>query len=104
MSTTATKPQVTATGRSQKVYTFNEYPFGTEFRPIGAVYVVLKERQPIYVGQTGDLSVRFVDHHKHQCMRRHGATVICILAVSSEAERLRIEQDLLDNYDWPCND
>ena len=95
---------VTATGRSGKTYSFTEYPIGTEFQSFGAVYMFLKGRDPVYVGQTGDMSERFDDHHKADCIRRRGATVICVLAVSSEAERLAIERDLLmASYTWPCN-
>jgi hypothetical protein len=94
---------VTAQGRSGRTYTFNEYPVGTEFKPIGGVYMFLKDRDPIYVGQTGDLSERFEDHHKAASIRRRGANRVCVLAERSEAQRLAIEGDILANYNWPAN-
>jgi hypothetical protein len=103
MSAVPQRNTVNATGRSGKTYTFSEYAIGTEFKPVGAVYMFLNVREPVYVGQTEDLSERFDNHHKADCIRRRGATVICVLVVSSEAERLAIERDLLANYSWPCN-
>ena len=103
MSAVPQRNTVNATGRSGKTYTFTEYPIGTEFKSLGAVYMFLNGRATVYVGQTEDLSERFDDHHKADCIRRHGATVICVLVVSGEAERLAIERDLLANYPWPCN-
>jgi len=103
MSGVPQRNTVTATGRSGKTYTFTEYSIGTEFKSVGGVYMFLKGRDPVYVGQTGDLSERFDDHHKARTIRGHGANVICVQVVSSERERLAIEQDLLANYNWPSN-
>jgi hypothetical protein len=57
----------------------------------------------IYVGETGDLSSRFTDHHKQTCIDRNGATHICVRREEGDAARLAIEKDLVDNYNPPCN-
>lgn len=59
----------------------------------------------VYLGETGDLSTRFESHHKEFCITRHGANCIGIYAASeNERQRLAEENDLLANYDFPCND
>ncbi len=81
--TTATqeRPKVTATGKSGTTYTFTVYDLATTFRPIGGVYLFLKNRNPVYVGQTGDLSTRFDNHHKASEITRNGASCIAVLVV-----------------------
>jgi hypothetical protein len=86
---------------------------GTAFNTVGAVYCITRRypkssgtgyfQEPHYVGQTGDLSTRFVDHHKETAWKRHSATHINVLLVQNENERLRIEQDLIDGNDLCCN-
>ncbi|MCK5232542.1 MAG: GIY-YIG nuclease family protein [Desulfobulbaceae bacterium] len=58
----------------------------------------------LYVGQTGDLSERFDDHHKGACFNRNGSTHIGIKPESVEKTRLAIETDLARNYNPVCND
>lgn len=102
---------LTLTGASGMKYTFQMYPWNTEFKALGGVYVITK-RTPstsggnhslIYVGQTGDLSVRFDNHHKADCFNRHGTNCIGVLLEENEQRQLAIEADLLAAYDWPCN-
>lgn len=105
---------VSFTGASGKKYDFNAYSWGTSFKQsYGAVYFITKRSKnpkggyshtEIYVGQTEDLSTRFDDHHKQNCFNRYNANCICIYGEQNENTRLEIEQDLLDNYDLPCND
>lgn len=105
----AKETTVTLKGKSGNTYNFDVYPWGTSFKPLGAVYVVLKKLSNgnfdlIYIGQTEDLSTRFDDHHKQSCFDRNGKTHIGIHLESSEKRRLAIEADLLANYNTPCND
>ena len=103
---------VTFTGASGMKYDFDVYPWGTNFRPIGAVYFTTKRyssgngysHAKIYVGQTGDLLERFDNHHKIGCFRTNGANCICIHPEGVENSRRRIESDLISNYNPPCND
>ena len=112
MSTATTTPTIDFVGKSGTKYTFYIYPLNATFKAVGGVYVFTKATQAagggethkvIYVGQTGDLSSRFTDHHKQPCIDRNGANRICVRAEASEATRLAIEKDLVDNYNPPCN-
>jgi hypothetical protein len=106
----AKEDSITATGASGRAYEFEVYPWGQAFNPVGGVYLVLK-RSPgirptyaiLYVGQTGDLSRRFDDHHKQWCFDRNAKTHIGVRVVNTEQERLAIERDLLGNYQTVCN-
>jgi hypothetical protein len=99
-------------GASGTSWTFNVYPRETTFRAVGAVYVQSVRtakaggggsHQFIYVGQTGDLSNRPLDHHKKGCFDRHGANALLIYAEDNERTRLAIERDLIEAHK-PCND
>lgn len=99
---------VTAAGKSGQKYEFGVYPWGTTFRSLGAVYLVLKQApngnyDVLYVGQTGDLSERFDDHHKEHCFDRNGKTHIAVHLEGTEQRRLLKESDLISNYNPSCN-
>lgn len=99
-------PLVGATKRS---YGFQVYTWGTNFNRAGAVYAVLKQTSPgryqvIYIGQTGDLSQRFNDHHKQGCFDRNGKTHIGVYPEPTESKRFDVETDLVRNYNPTCND
>ena len=98
-------PTVTLRGTSGASYTFQVFPWGTAFKPLGAVYVVLKTATDgiIYIGQTGDLSERFDHHHQAPCFGRYGRTHIGVLLEGVAARRLAIETDLVRAYQPPCN-
>lgn len=88
-------------------YLFYVYPWDYPFRPVGAVYAVLGKSltgyQVNYIGQTGDLSHRFDDHHKRSCFDRTGVTHIAIHPIPQESRRLLIESDLVRSYRPVCN-
>lgn len=97
------------TGASRKAYGFQIFPWGTTFNRTGAVYAILRRTAPnrykvIYIGQTGDLSQRFTNHHKQACFDRNGKTHIGVLPEPSEATRFDIETDLVRNLNPVCND
>jgi len=99
---------ITLKGASGQSYDFDVYPWNTSFKAIGAVYTVLKRNAPnfsiLYIGQTGDLSERFDNHHQRSCFDRNGKTHIGIHLESSESRRFDIETDLVRNYSPTCND
>lgn len=106
----AQEGKVTVVGASGRAYEFMVYPWGQEFNPVGGVYLVLKRKlgiqmtyEILYVGQTGNLSERFDDHHKQQCFDRNARTHIGVRGVSTERDRLAIECDLLGRYKTACN-
>ena len=104
---------MTLTGGSGKKYQFNVYPLDTEFKALGAVYYISKRtkkaddtggtHEQIYIGETGDLSDRFDNHHKEECFAIYEANCVSIHQESDERTRLDIESDLIDPYDPPCN-
>jgi len=71
-------------------------------------YVFAKETKtesfvPIYIGETGDLSERFNNHHKMPCIRQHGATHIHVHTSSSFVSVRRVEEsDLNDKWNPVC--
>lgn len=99
-------------GASGKTYEFNVYPWDTSFKAIGAVYVVTRREKRedtwwhtrIYIGQTGDLSERFDNHHKAECFEENNRNCICVHREDVEAKREEIEKDLLDNLSTKCQD
>ena len=98
------------TGQSGTTYTYQIYDIGTTFTATPANYIFAKETKPrtweaVYIGQTGNLSERFDDHHKMPCIRRNGATHIHAHKSSGdESIRLAEETDLV-RYNQPvCND
>jgi hypothetical protein len=105
---------VTFTGASGTKYDFNVYTWDTSFKEdLGAVYFVTRRTQKqagayshkrIYVGETGDLSTRFDNHHKQTCLDRHNKNCVCVHGEQDEDTRLEIEQDLINNYHPPCNE
>jgi len=104
---------VTFTGKSGTKYDFNVYPWGTSFKKdYDAVYFITRRTEKpdggyshtrIYVGQTEDLSTRFDNHHKQACFDKHKKNCVCVHREDDEDTRLDIEQDLIDNYEPPCN-
>lgn len=105
---------ITIKGASGSSYEFTAYPSDTLFKAVAAVYVVSKRTRKkdgggshefLYVGETGDLSTRFNDHHKQGCFDRRAANCVCVFPRSDEDGRLKIENDILTNGSvWPCND
>ena len=100
------------TGASRRKYAFYVYAVGTEFKPVGGVYAMTRaipnttggsNHSILYVGQTGDLSERFDNHHKQECFTRRGANRHCAMVEENEQARLAIEQDLIAAYNPPCN-
>ncbi len=100
--------RITLAGASGAKYPFDVYPWGTEFRPIGGVYSVLR-RDPdgyrvIYVGETGDLSERCDNHHQAACFALNRKTHIGVLVEAARDRRLFIEADIRRFYNPPCNE
>ena len=112
MMTATTPATLVLTGTSGRKYTFYIFAFGTEFKPAGGVYAMTRatpnttggnDHKVLYIGQTGDMSKRFDDHHKEDCFTRQGANRHCAMVEQNEQARLAIEQDLIAAYYPPCN-
>jgi hypothetical protein len=100
------------TGKSGAQYHFNVYRRTDTFNSIGAVYFMTKRvigsdgngtHTFIYVGETGDLSARPLNHHCLDCFDRNGANTLLIHAENERSSRLAVETDLRQAYNPPCN-
>ena len=97
-------------GASGTKYKYWIYDIGYDkFDPVPANYIFAKEaepqkHEPIYIGETEDISERFDDHHKIDCIRRNGATHIHAHKSNSDKEtRCSEESDLINKWKPICN-
>ncbi len=106
-------PYVTFEGQSGQKYTFEVFAYGTAFNPVGAVYCISYRAQkpdggfehtPLYFGETGDLSMRFDNHHQAACFRRHGGNCTLVMRNGERGSRLTAEADLRARWNPPCNE
>ena len=68
-------------GKSGAEYKYWIYPIDTTHRKIAGNYVFAEKMRSgkfraIYIGETGDMSERFDNHHKMPCITKQGATHI----------------------------
>lgn len=100
-------------GASGDLYRFELYPMGTEFHPnVGGVFLFVApvpgNYGAVYVGETEEfndrLFTRLTRHPRFESARRHGATMLGVhLVTAGVAERARIEADLRQKLNPPCN-
>ncbi len=104
----ADTPTIDWAGKSGKTYRYWIHPISTSFKAVAGNYIFAKETQPgywkpIYIGQTGDLSERFDNHHAMPCIKRNGATHIHAHTQSDKQTRLDEETDLVAKLNPSCN-
>ena len=96
-------------GASGTEYKYWIHPLPPNFKPEAGNYIFAEETKPgtykpIYIGETGDLSERFDDHHALPCIEREGATHIHAHTTPGRDQIRRAEEsDLIANCDPPCN-
>ena len=110
---------MTLQGASGKTYLFNLFGYSSfaqlhdVFRPLQAIYVFSRRffrdgafsHTLIYLGQTSDLSTRFNNHHKETEIGEHYGNCIWIhVCNGTDKQREEEEKDLLDAYDFLCNE
>lgn len=107
---------LTVVGISKTEYKFDVYSISNfddiDFDADGGVYIFTRRYDDngkyrhhiIYCGKTNDLSSRFNNHHKEKDIIKHHANCICVKIVSTENERDKIEKDILEGNNFPCND
>lgn len=100
--------KITLTGESGKSYEFNIYKRSATFTAVGAIYVMSTKTAAgkyklIYIGETGDLSKRPLNHHRTDCFDKRGADMLLIRTANVAKQRLADETDLIRKYDPPCN-
>ena len=108
MADAVTESTIDWPGKSRKAYRYWVHKIGTPMQAKGGNYIFAKETEPgrfhpIYIEQTGDLDLRFDQHHKASCITRAGATHIHTHLNSDEKSRLAEEADLIDNWNPKCN-
>jgi len=111
--TKVTESQLTIKGKSGTEYKFDIYTLDTNFTKTGGIYIFTARTKGtdgnfthsfIYCGKTDDLSTRFNDHHKQDCIKKNNANCICVKAISTEKERTDIETDILKGNNFKCNE
>jgi len=78
----------------------------TNWKEVGGVYGLLDSGGGvIYVGQTNDLKRRMSEHQSDDdhCIHPRGVKSVIVEVIASERERLAREQELIHEYDPPCN-
>ncbi len=95
-------------GQSGTEYAYDVYPVGIGLLKAPGNYIFAKQTPtgwiPVYIGQTGDLSARFDNHHKMFCIRANEATHIHVHSnYSGELVRKQEESDLVGRYRPACN-
>ena len=95
------------TGDSGDEHVFEVNAFDASLAAEGAVYAITRkegdEHVVLYIGQTGDLSKRFNDHHKSDCFDEKRADYICVHRDGNKDSRLKKESDLISRYHPSCN-
>ena len=104
--------QIAFAGRSGASYDFRVYVWETKFKAIPGVYVVASrtiepgqppQYQPLFIGQTADLSAALRGHPRDECFQMYLGNVIGVLKETDDARRTSILSDLLDGLAPPCN-
>ena len=110
----------TIKGESGKEYRFSLYTFDrfeevkTGWKQIPALYLFTRRELSngayyhtyLYLGETGDLSQRFNNHHKEAELVQKGTNCIGIYmnVPQNEDERKLLEKDILSAHKFPCNE
>jgi len=101
-------PTIIWAGKSGVQYTYWIHPIGTTFKAEAGNYIFARNSPQgwyaIYIGETGDLSTRFPNHHQADCITRNGATHIhAHTAPGGDQVRRDEETDLRGRWNAPCN-
>lgn len=102
----------TFTGASRREYEFYVFQDGTDFNDVSGVYVfcrltIFGSWEALYVGEAQSLKQRLNagigGHDGYKRAKSRGMTHIAAIAVSGDAERLRVETDLRHGLNPSCN-
>lgn len=86
-----------------------------DFIDRAAIYAILclntstNKYTVVYIGESGEVGTRLSNHNKKYCWRNHCATSLHVAIFYtptnrySMEDRLRIESELIDQYDPDCN-
>ena len=104
--------EVAFAGRSGARYDFRVYVWETKFKAVPGVYVVAArtiepgqpaQYEPLFVGETADLSAVFRSHPRDECFQMYFGNVVGVLKEGDDTRRTSILADLLDGLAPPCN-
>jgi len=104
--------EIAFAGRSGTRYDFRIYVWETKFKAVPGVYVVASrtiepgqppQYQPLFVGETADLSAALRGHPRDECFQMYLGNVVAVLKESDNARRTSILTDLRDGLGPPCN-
>jgi hypothetical protein len=104
--------EVAFAGRSGERYDFRVYVWETKFKAVPGVYVVASrtiepgqpaQYEPLFVGETTDLSAIFGSHPRNECFQMYFGNVVGVLKEGDDTRRTSILADLLDGLAPPCN-
>lgn len=97
-------------GKSGTPYSFNAYTLPEECAAESGIYIfgsydnIANNITPVYIGKAQSFQSRFYDHHKDTCIKTNGGNCICLMQVTDENKRTKIEEDLLKAYKTKCNE
>ena len=76
------------------------------FNEVSVIYAIVEQNKLIYVGITNNLKERMSGHHKEDCWRRNisSTSTLYVLIENSEITRQRIEKEIRNSFDTPCNE
>ena len=95
--------------RSFRIHKYNIYKWPCTLKKGPGNYIFCRidansTWDPIYIGETGDLSESFYDHHKMECIAQAGATHIHTHNHKDVLARLDEKEDLIKTYYPMCNE
>ncbi|MDP5239910.1 hypothetical protein Q9Q94_10220 [Uliginosibacterium sp. 31-16] len=81
---------------------FDAHAPDVNWNDVGGIYIMAKKQpsggwHPFYIGQAKSLKDRLSNHEQWPSARRLGATHILAAVVGQQAERDRIERDLIQS-------
>jgi hypothetical protein len=98
---------VSLTGKSGTIYGLNAWDRTDRFSAVGINYVMARfdgtSYHLIYAGETSDASSRPLNHERKPCFDKHNANMVLVRPEGDRTARLKIETDLRQAYDFPCN-
>jgi hypothetical protein len=87
---------------------FSIYTPPISWNDVGGIYIFSQLMPsgwiPYYIGQTNSFSARLPTHERWPDAIRRGATHVHALVVRGQADRERLERELIGAYQPPLND
>lgn len=96
-------------GKSGHKYCFQAWPFGTRFRPLGAVFFVTKRlfnnknyrrasHEVLFIGETASMAEPLASLFQLDAFEKRGANCVCVYPTTDEAQRRSMLDDLVAGH------